>query len=167
MPQPYYEHGDLHALIQKRKDPFPEHMIWSFLLQMISALHFLHTRHKPIIHRDISPDNILVTKYTKDELNIALADYDISIKSKGTHIYTADVGKPGYWAPEVRTGTYGAKIDIWSLGVVVYYMMTQADSSVVTTTITDIIKEQESHRIMKSAMQVGVYKIIFIFIELQ
>lgn len=144
------------------KQPFSEKTIWSFLRQMISALHFLHTRNKPIIHRDISPDNILVTKHDNDELCVALADYDLALEIEGTHYYTANVGRPGYWAPEVRTSMndamhgakYGAKIDIWSLGVVAYTLMTRSDPTHLISAVTDATSEQKVHNTMKLSLQV-------------
>jgi serine/threonine protein kinase len=90
-------------LIEKQKQPFPEIIIWSLLKQMVSALHLLHDR--KIIHRDISPDNIMILEYDEmtNLLHALLSDFDISREIEGTNFHTANTGKLHYLAPEVKS----------------------------------------------------------------
>ena len=86
---------------------------------IISALHYL--RREKIIHRDIKPENILFKDIFTNPI-FSLADFGFSkeIDSKATF-----VGTPLYWAPEVCSGApQDFRVDIWSLGVVVYEMLT-------------------------------------------
>jgi serine/threonine protein kinase len=86
---------------------------------IISALHYLHG--EKIIHRDIKPENILFKDIFTNPI-FSLADFGFSkeIDSKATF-----VGTPLYWAPEVCSGApQDFRVDIWSLGVVIYEMLT-------------------------------------------
>jgi calcium-dependent protein kinase len=81
------------------------------LLQALVALHTLS-----IVHRDLKPENILFS----EEGVAKLADFGLS-RSLNNGDKLTIVGTPYYLAPEVIRGSYTAKCDIWSLGIVLYY----------------------------------------------
>lgn len=71
-----------------------------------------------IIHRDIKPENILVSENGKYKL----ADFGIAKVSERTETGTL-AGTNGYMAPEVANRQhYGKEVDIYSLGLVLYWM---------------------------------------------
>ncbi|KAK3897708.1 kinase-like domain-containing protein [Staphylotrichum tortipilum] len=87
------------------------------LRQCLSALDDLHGRHPPIVHRDISPGNILVRQRDEDNIHVKLADFGLTKESDDL---VTMCGTRRYLAPEVYgLGAYTAAVDIWSLGVVV------------------------------------------------
>ena len=71
-----------------------------------------------IIHRDIKPENIMIT----DQGKVKLIDFGLAIASRKKYL-TNMAGTPDYMAPGVIKGQYQSKADIWSLGVVLYMLV--------------------------------------------
>ena len=82
------------------------------------ALEFAH-RHG-IIHRDIKPANILVGA----QGDIKISDFGVALHSGGDHTHLQGVGSPAYMSPEeVQDKDLSHQTDIYSLGVVVYQLL--------------------------------------------
>ena len=95
-----------------------------FLLQIASALAFLHQKH--IIYFDLKSDNVLVWKFplpnfSKVNQNVLLkiTDYGISrVSSTAYEIRTSNIrGTPGYIAPEVLLGRNSLQADKVTIGL--------------------------------------------------
>ena len=69
--------------------------IYNYSRQLLNALDYLHSRPVPIIHGDIKPDNVMITR----EGNLYLIDFNISSVSDGNTAYTYGYTH-GYGAPE-------------------------------------------------------------------
>ena len=89
------------------------------------GLLYLHSQR--IFHRDIKPDNILLSR----DLSARLADFGVSqavavTAADATSFATVHhcVGSAGYTAPEVSFGKYGPKTDVFSMGVVLLQLAT-------------------------------------------
>jgi serine/threonine protein kinase len=68
------------------------------------------------------PENLLLTSNTPEGL-LKLADFGIS-KIISDEMLTTNCGTPIYMAPEIWSGkSYDSKVDVWSLGVIMYYML--------------------------------------------
>ncbi|MCL1918078.1 MAG: serine/threonine protein kinase [Peptococcaceae bacterium] len=75
---------------------------------------------KNIIHRDIKPDNIFISQYG----SYKLGDFGVARKLEHTMSGLSLKGTSSYMAPEVCRGqTYGASVDTYSLGIVMYYFL--------------------------------------------
>lgn len=82
------------------------------LIQMLEALNFLHSKNVMVVHRDVTPENILYNK-TDD---FVLAGF--SLARFGVAKTAEHGGKFGYLAPEVyETSEETTAVDVWSLGI--------------------------------------------------
>ena len=77
-----------------------------------------HCHANSIVHRDIKPDNIMITA----DNTVRLIDFGLSVASSKRNL-TEIAGTPYYMAPEVLQSTYGKQSDLWSLGVVLYTLV--------------------------------------------
>jgi len=116
----FVDGGDLKQLLTAQKTLSLNKMI-DYVSQIASGL---ATAHKMgIIHRDIKPANILITS---DKV-CKLSDFGIAIIQQESHNLASDiiVGTPLYMSPEQNEGkSLRATSDIYSLGVVMYEMLT-------------------------------------------
>lgn len=115
--------GDLlNRIIQNKY--LPEQNAKLFFLQMCHAVKYLHA--KDITHRDLKPDNILLLNNDEETL-LKVSDFGMSKFVQKDSVLRTLCGTPLYVAPEVLLtggrGSYTPKVDIWSLGVVLYTML--------------------------------------------
>ncbi|PRP80694.1 hypothetical protein PROFUN_11653 [Planoprotostelium fungivorum] len=89
--------------------------------QILSAVRYLHN--KGIAHRDLKLENIMVDPNGE---NPKLIDFGLANRFEANKLFRTPCGSPFYAAPEIlkRQPYYGPSNDIWSLGVVLYSMMT-------------------------------------------
>uniref|UniRef100_A0A182W6L8 Protein kinase domain-containing protein n=1 Tax=Anopheles minimus TaxID=112268 RepID=A0A182W6L8_9DIPT len=119
----YMQGGDLlHRIIDNSY--LPEHIVKFFFYQLCHAIDYLHDR--GIIHRDLKPDNILL-KDSNFYTLLKVSDFGSSKFLDNNTFMRTVCGTPEYIAPEVLeqggSNRYTNKIDIWSLGVILYTML--------------------------------------------
>lgn len=125
----YCSMGDLNDYIKNTysSQGMPEDIVLHFLGQLASGLKYLHDQN--LIHRDIKPKNIfLVPPPTISAINVPdvkLGDFGFAKALPKKSLAMSVLGSPIYMAPEVLKGEpYNYKADLWSLGVVLYELMT-------------------------------------------
>lgn len=119
----YAERGDMSKMLKRLKSRsryIMEDTIKKYLFQMCLGIKYLHDNN--VIHRDIKTANIFLTK----DNDIKLGDVGIIkiLKKTNNYAYT-NIGTPYYMSPELyKHKRYTNKTDIWSMGVVLYELMT-------------------------------------------
>ncbi|XP_062101359.1 serine/threonine-protein kinase PEPKR2 [Humulus lupulus] len=99
---------------------YSEHRAANVFKEVMSVVKYCHDM--GVVHRDIKPENILLTTSGK----IKLADFGLGMRiTDGQHL-TGLAGSPAYVAPEVLTGKYSEKVDIWSAGVLLHVLLVGA-----------------------------------------
>eukprot|EP00331_Platyophrya_macrostoma_P008000 CAMPEP_0176415388 /NCGR_PEP_ID=MMETSP0127-20121128/5781_1 /TAXON_ID=938130 /ORGANISM="Platyophrya macrostoma, Strain WH" /LENGTH=460 /DNA_ID=CAMNT_0017795383 /DNA_START=92 /DNA_END=1474 /DNA_ORIENTATION=+ len=86
-----------------------------------SAVKYLHEH--GIVHRDIKPENFLYTSDQPDA-EIKLIDFGLSRFTEPHQLLSSKVGTPYYVSPDVINGSYDYRCDNWSLGVMMYVLLT-------------------------------------------
>ena len=101
-----------------------DHQVLGILHDIARALHFLHTRPDPVIHRDVSSANVLLKALYNGEWLAKLGDLGTAkIQQQAA---TAGPGAIAYGAPEAADFTkHSPKMDIYSYGVLMLEVLTK------------------------------------------
>ena len=90
--------------------------------QILLAITYCHSR--GVVHRDLKPENILIDSINKEgKISIKVIDFGAALFIPPHSKLYETLGTPYYIAPEVLTGTYNEKCDIWSIGVILYILL--------------------------------------------
>ncbi|PWY97001.1 Pkinase-domain-containing protein [Testicularia cyperi] len=105
-------------------EPLPEEPARCYFIQILLGVEYLHEN--DIVHRDIKPDNILLSE---DRTVCKIVDFGVSemFLKPGDDTMEKSAGSPAFMSPELCTAGHGAfhgKLDdIWSFGVTLYCMV--------------------------------------------
>jgi serine/threonine protein kinase len=111
----YAEKGSLFRYLRKKKK-LSEEEAFIFFFQTCSGIDYLHK--KNVLHRDLKPENLLLDNGG----NIKLCDFGWSTDDAGQR--STFCGTVDYMAPEmIQNKPHDFKIDIWSLGVLLYELL--------------------------------------------
>ena len=122
----YCDGGELFNYINNSK--LNEQQLSILFYQVFSGLCYLHENN--ILHRDMKPENILISKIEKDLLSdeeyfwIQIIDFGTAKIFENDKKEKSIVGSAYYIAPEVLDKDYNEKCDTWSVGVILYMFLT-------------------------------------------
>lgn len=117
--------GELYdRVVEKTRSPeghFSEFCAARILRNILSGIQYCHEE-KHIAHRDLKPENFLLTDRS-DNAQVKIIDFGLSTHTNGAELMHDQVGTIYYVAPEVLSGNYNEKVDIWSIGVIAYVLL--------------------------------------------
>jgi serine/threonine protein kinase len=127
-----YVHGynlaQWHKYVVETRDQLPVEYAIYIMTRILDALQYAHTLVRPdgtpmqIVHRDVSPGNVLIDV----QGHVKLLDFGIARADESDEYKTRDgmfKGKLSYSAPEVYDGVTNPKTDVYSAGVVLYQLL--------------------------------------------
>lgn len=116
--------GELFSRIVNNPDSrLPESQVIEITKTLVSTIAFLHDHH--IVHRDLKAENLLFQSKNSKNTSILVADFGLARSLQyGEKLHDMS-GTLSYVAPEIldREVGHGFPVDMWSLGVIVYFML--------------------------------------------
>ncbi len=130
-----FAQGELFEILETDTS-LSEEVVRTIAKQLVAALHYLHSNR--IIHRDMKPQNILISA----DGTVKLCDFGFArAMSQDTFVLTSIKGTPLYMAPElVQEQPYTPAVDVWSMGVILYELFV-GKPPFYTTSIYKLIKQ--------------------------
>ena len=115
----------------------PMYVKLSMLLDVSRGLWYLHTHHPPVVHRDLSPNNVLLTSQFVAKISDLGVAKVIQADSKKTK--TRAPGTVDFMPPEalLKTPEYGPPLDVFSYGGVILHVVNQEWSEPLHYVMTD------------------------------
>lgn len=126
----------------RRHGPQTEARVTDWARQIAEILQYLHNQDPPVIHRDLTPDNLMITPSGK----IVLIDFGAANQFLGTATGTI-VGKQFYISPEQFRGKAEPASDIYSLGGTLHYLLTGIEPEALSVSHPKQLRESLSEDI--------------------
>jgi len=101
--------------------------VLSLSIQMCEILEYLHGLEPPVVHRDFTPDNLILSR----DGTLKLVDFNVAQQQESTATGTV-VGKHCFIAPEQFRGKPTSQSDIYSMGATLFYLLTGEDPEPIT-----------------------------------
>ncbi|CAN5633801.1 hypothetical protein BH10CYA1_BH10CYA1_45330 [soil metagenome] len=100
-----------------------EEQVRQLAKQMCEILAYLHSQSPPVVHRDFTPDNLILRK----DGALKLIDFNVAQQSDASSVLSSVVGKPNYLSPEQFRGLPVPQSDIYALGACLQFLLTGED----------------------------------------
>ncbi|MCA9804148.1 MAG: serine/threonine protein kinase [Cyanobacteria bacterium HKST-UBA02] len=116
--------------------PLPQARIIAIGSAICDILEYLHGLSPPVVHLDVTPENIMVSSTPPDAGGVHLVDFTLAHRLDGT---TTDIigGKHSYMPPEQFQNAPCPESDIYSLGCTIVFMLLARDPEPLETTVLD------------------------------
>lgn len=130
----FYEEANVYCIVQEictggelfdqiiKTGRFKENKARVLIKRLLSVINYCHQ--KGIVHRDLKPENILLEP-DSDFGSMKVIDFGTACQydKNGHRRLNEMLGTPYYIAPEVLSGRYNEKCDIWSIGVITFMLL--------------------------------------------
>jgi len=139
----YIDGDNLQRHVEKN-GPLSSEQACRFANQMIDILSYLHGQAPPVVHRDFTPDNLIVSS----DGTIKLIDFMVAQQADASQPASTTVGtvvgKHAYMAPEQFRGQNRTGSDIYAFGCTLYYLLTGVEPEPITQ-LHPLLKNDSSH----------------------
>lgn len=134
----YVPGQDLRQVV-KQNGAQKETVVVDWGIQIVNIIKYLHELEPPVIHRDLTPDNLVL----RDDGNIVLIDFGAANEfiSKGTGTF---VGKQSFIAPEQFRGKAVPQSDIYAFGCTLFYLLTGKEPEALECSSPRMLNERVS-----------------------
>ena len=123
----HIEGQSLKALVEKNQSPLDQKQVIEYSLVMCDILGYLHRKSPPVIHRDFSPDNLIL-----DNTGVLkLTDFNIALQLEAD-CNKRVAGKHAYIPPEQFRGEASPQSDIYAFGCTLHFLLTAQDPEALT-----------------------------------
>lgn len=122
-----YVNGEPLKSLVDRLGPQPESQVVDWALQTCEILRYLHGLTPPVVHRDITPDNLML----QEDGKIKLVDFNVAYQVDSSTTATV-VGKHAYIPAEQFRGKPTPQSDVYALGGTMYYLLTGTEPVPIT-----------------------------------
>jgi serine/threonine protein kinase len=123
----YVNGQDIRAFV-KQNGPQKEHVVLEWAITIATILKHLHEQDPPILHRDLTPDNLVL----RSDGQVVLIDFGAANEFIGTATGTF-VGKQSFIAPEQFRGKAAISSDIYAFGCTLHFMLTGQEPEALST----------------------------------
>jgi hypothetical protein len=113
--------------IVERKGPMSSEQVLSLANEMCEILQYLHSQNPPVVHRDFTPENLMLC----NDGHIKLIDFNVAQRFESNSTRTV-VGKHAYVPPEQFRGFPTPQSDIYAFGATLYFLLTGEEPEPIT-----------------------------------
>lgn len=131
--------GESLRSVVEREGALDEERVRQLAKQMCAILTYLHSQAPPVVHRDFTPENLILHK----DGTLKLIDFNVAQQTDSTVTGTA-VGKPAYLPPEQFRGQATPQSDIYAMGACLAYLITGVEPVPISTSRCSELKPDVS-----------------------
>lgn len=124
-------------MVEKGKR-FSQEEVIALSIQMAEILSYLHSLSPPIVHRDFTPDNLML----QEDGLLKLLDFNVA-QQKTSSVTCTVVGKQAYLPPEQFRGKPCSQSDIYAMGATIYFLLVGEDPDAITSSHPAKVTEVE------------------------
>jgi hypothetical protein len=123
----FIEGSTLRQLVES-KGKLGESECIALAIQMCEIIEYLHRRTPPVVHRDFTPDNLML----RTDGKLELIDFNVAKQLESASATQTVVGKHAYIPPEQFRGHATTQSDIYALGCTIFYLLTGEDPEAIS-----------------------------------
>lgn len=131
--------GESLKTIVERNGPQPEADVINWALRTCDILEYMHAQSPPVVHRDITPDNLML----QDDGTIKIVDFNVAYQVDSSATSTV-VGKHAYIPAEQFRGKPTTQSDIYSFGGTLFFLLTAKEPAPITQSHPKRVNERVS-----------------------